>query len=127
MQLPATRLVLGAQSHVAHNETMAIPETTTAAVALLIKATILAAKWAGIARRRALATIANSSDDISEFSDWYNGWRPHSTLGGACPNDVYARDLPELVPRSAKTLPPKIERRHFAEARVTGFRLPKVA
>ncbi len=42
---------------------MPITETTTAAAALLIKATILAAKWAGIARRRALGSAANNSDD----------------------------------------------------------------
>ncbi len=63
----------------------------------------------------------------SNFVIWYNGWRPHMTLSGARPDDVYARDRPEPVPRTAKTPPASIERRHFAEARVTGFRLPKAA
>ncbi|MEE8408255.1 MAG: DDE-type integrase/transposase/recombinase, partial [Myxococcota bacterium] len=63
----------------------------------------------------------------SNFAIWYNEWRPHSTLGGARPDDFYRRDLPEHVPRTAKRALPRIERRHFAEARVTGFRLPRAA
>ena len=62
-----------------------------------------------------------------EFAQWYNDWRPYMKLGGLRPNDVYARDLPEPVPRDAKVVPLKVERRHFAQARVTGFRLPKAA
>ncbi len=62
-----------------------------------------------------------------DFSNWYNDWRPHMWLDGARPTDVYCRDLPEHVPRDAKCPPARIERRHFAEARVTGFRLPRAA
>ena len=61
------------------------------------------------------------------FSLWYNPWRPHMTLGGARPDHFYCRDLPEHVPRTAKTAPPNIDRRVFAETRVTGFRLPRAA
>jgi len=61
------------------------------------------------------------------FSDWYNGWRPHMRLAGARPDDVYCRDLPEPVDHDAKVLPLNIEKRHFAETRVTGFRLPRAA
>ncbi len=63
----------------------------------------------------------------TQFVEWHNDWRPHMTLAGARPDDVFRRDLPEHVPRTAKTAPARIERRHFAEARVTGFRLPKAA
>lgn len=63
----------------------------------------------------------------SDFTEWHNAWRPHMHLAGARPNDVYGRDLPERVPRDAKTAPQQIERRRFAETRVTGFRLPKAA
>jgi hypothetical protein len=49
------------------------------------------------------------------------------TLGGATPNDFYCRDVPEPVPHDAKVVPPKIERRRFAETRVTGFRLLRAA
>ena len=62
-----------------------------------------------------------------DFGLWYNGWRPHARLAGARPDDFYGRDLPELVAHDAKVVPATIERRHFAEARVTGFRLPRAA
>ncbi len=42
---------------------MPTTETAVTATALLIKATILAARWAGATRRRALATIARSAGD----------------------------------------------------------------
>ncbi len=61
------------------------------------------------------------------FANWYNAWCPHMTLSGARPDDVYRRDLPESIARNAKVVPHKIERHHFPEARVTGFRLPKAA
>ncbi|MFC1611809.1 hypothetical protein ACFL6C_12675 [Myxococcota bacterium] len=63
----------------------------------------------------------------TEFSTWYNGWRPHMTLAGARPNDFCSRDLPEPVARNTKVVPLEFERRYFAEARVTGFRLPRAA
>ena len=91
---------------------MPTTETASTATALLVKATIRAAKWAGVARRRALATTTNTSDDDRDAEI------------------TFLRDRVERldpVPRSAKTTPPKIEQRHFAEARVTGFRLPRAA
>ncbi len=63
----------------------------------------------------------------ASFSIWHNSWRPHMTLNGTRPDDWYARDLPEPVPHNAKVVPLEIERRCFAEARVTGFRLPRAA
>ncbi len=48
------------------NHTMPITDTTSTATALLVKATILAARWAGVARRRALAITANSSDHTKD-------------------------------------------------------------
>ena len=68
-----------------------------------------------------LASLCN------DFTDWYNGWRPHTRLHGARPNDFYGRDLPEPVHRDGKVVPLKIERRYFAETRMTGFRLPAAA
>ena len=63
----------------------------------------------------------------SSFALWYNEWRPHMTIEGSRPADVYCRDLPEPVARDAKVVPLNIERRYFAETRVTGFRLPEAA
>jgi putative transposase len=60
---------------------------------------------------------------LRESAIYYNRHRGHMTLGGATP-DVIHRGLEwERPDRSAKTLPARVERRHFAEARVTAFRL----
>lgn len=59
---------------------------------------------------------------LSEFSIYYNGYRGHMTLGGATPDVAHRRLQWQRPDRSAKRSPPKIERRHFAEARVTAFR-----
>lgn len=63
----------------------------------------------------------------SDFAIWHNAWRPHSTLGGAQPDDVYGRDLPEPLPLTAKVVPLRIEQHRFKEARVTAYRLPRAA
>ena len=63
----------------------------------------------------------------SSFALWHNEWRPHMTLDGFRPADIYCRDLPEPVARDAKVVPLNIERRYFAETGVTGFRLPEAA
>ena len=61
------------------------------------------------------------------FVLWYNEWRPHMSLRGFRPGDVYGREQPEAVPKSAKVVPLNIERRHFAETRVSGFGLRDAA
>jgi hypothetical protein len=61
------------------------------------------------------------------FTVWHNEWRPHMTLDGLRPADVYGRDQPEALAKNAKVVPLNIERRHFAETRVTGFRLRDAA
>ena len=67
------------------------------------------------------------ADLCSCFALWYNQWRPHMTLDGFRPADVYCRDLPEPVARDAKVVPLNIERRRFPEARLEGFRLREAA
>jgi hypothetical protein len=44
------------------------------------------------------------------------------TLDGFCPDDFYGRDLPEAVPKVAKSLPSRIERTVFEDTGVVGFR-----
>jgi len=61
------------------------------------------------------------------FLLWYNTWRPHMTLQGFRPSDLYGRDRPEAVPTGAKVVPLNIERRRFADTRTVGFRLRQVA
>jgi transposase InsO family protein len=62
-----------------------------------------------------------------EFECWYNRWRPHMTLDGIRPDDVYYDKKPEKPKRDAKTLPRNIEHRLFRETRITGYRHKNVA
>jgi len=62
-----------------------------------------------------------------EFQYWYNIWRPHMTLDGLRPDDVYYEKKPEKPKRDAKKVPCNIEHHRFQETRITGYRLKKAA
>ena len=62
-----------------------------------------------------------------EYENWYNRWRPHMTLDGFRPDDVYYEKKPEKPKRDAKTVPCNIEHHRFQETRITGYRLKKAA
>jgi len=65
-----------------------------------------------------------------EFQYWYNIWRPHMTLDGIRPDDVYydkKPEKPEKPKRDSKRLPCNIEQHLFWETRTTGYRLKDVA
>ncbi len=62
-----------------------------------------------------------------EFESWYNIWRPHMTLEGFRPDDLYYSRKPETPKRNAKTVPTNIERHVFAETRLTAYRLKGAA
>jgi len=62
-----------------------------------------------------------------EFEHWYNAWRPHMTLDGLRPDDVFYNRKPEKPDRDAKIVPTNIERHRVQETRVTGYRLKDVA
>ncbi len=62
-----------------------------------------------------------------EFEEWYNAWRPHMTLDGLRPDDVYYDRMPEKPDRDSKTVPNNIEQHLFRETRITGYRLRNVA
>jgi transposase InsO family protein len=59
----------------------------------------------------------------TEFASWYNAWRPHMTLEGLRPDDLYYDRKPEKPKRDAKTAPGSIERYVFQETRLTAYRL----
>jgi len=86
-------------------------------------------KYEWLFRAPVITSFAHLERLCLEFTEWYNGWRPHQSLGGAVPNDLFRRDLPEEVSRKAKVVPTEaeIERHGFVEARVTGFRLRRAA
>lgn len=60
---------------------------------------------------------------LDDFSEFYNHWRGHMTLGGAIPVLIHCGQGWRKPDRSAKMLPGDIERRVFAEPRVTAYRL----
>lgn len=62
-----------------------------------------------------------------EFEDWYNAWRPHMTLDGLRPDDVYYDRKPEKPQRDSKTVPSNIEQHLFQKTRITGYWLKSVA
>jgi hypothetical protein len=53
------------------------------------------------------------------LESWYNAWRPHMTLEGLRPDDLYYSRKPETPDRKAKTVPGNIERYVFRETRLT--------
>jgi transposase InsO family protein len=63
----------------------------------------------------------------TEFESWYNAWRPHMTLAGFRPDDLYYSRKPETPKRDAKTVPSNIERHVFVETRLTAYRLKAAA
>jgi len=63
----------------------------------------------------------------TEFESWYNTWRPHMTLEGLRPDDLYYSRKLEKLRRDAKTVSSNIERHVFAEARLTAYRLKNAA
>ena len=77
------------------------------------------------------ATFTKGIDHLAElckeFETWYNSWRPHMTLDGIRPDDIYYNNKPDKPKRDAKTVPCNIEQRFFRETRVVGYRLKKAA
>lgn len=63
----------------------------------------------------------------TEFESWYNAWRPHMTLEGFRPDDLYYSRKPRVPKRDAKTIPDNIERHVFAETRITAYCLRNAA
>ena len=61
------------------------------------------------------------------FFDWYNNWRPHMSLGGQRPGDVFDGRPVNGPDRTAKVVPFNVGRRVFPEQRLTGYRLRKAA
>jgi len=61
------------------------------------------------------------------FESWYNVWRPHVTLDGFRPDDLYYDRKPGKPKRDAKAVPCNIERHIFAETRLTAYRLKSAA
>ncbi len=63
----------------------------------------------------------------SELQSWYSRWRPHMTLNGLRPDDVYYGRKTGRPTRDSKTVYGNIERYVFQETRITGYHLNRAA
>ena len=60
---------------------------------------------------------------LNDFAVYYNEYRGHATLGGAVPEVIHRGGQWTKPEKSAKTLPPNIERRLFPDTQITAYRL----
>ena len=84
-------------------------------------------KYEWLKRVALIKGIDHLAELCNEFEVWYNRWRPHMTLDGLRPDDVYFDNKPDKPERNAKTVPCYIEQHYFRHTRITGYRLGKVA
>jgi transposase InsO family protein len=84
-------------------------------------------KYEWLKRVALIKGIDHLTERCSEFEIWYNQWRPHMTLDGFRPDDVYYDKKPEKPGREAKTVLRNIEQCFFCETKITGYRLKKTA
>ena len=84
-------------------------------------------KYEWLKRAALIKGIDHLTELCKEFETWYNSWRPHMTLDGIRPDDVYYDNKPKKPERNAKTVPWNIERHFFRHTRIMGYRLKKAA
>ena len=84
-------------------------------------------KYEWLKRAAFIKGIDHLTELCKEFEIWYNNWRPHMTLDGLRPDDVYYGKKPEKLKHNAKTVPYNIEQHYFRQTRVMGYRLKKAA
>jgi transposase InsO family protein len=84
-------------------------------------------KYEWIKRATFIKGIDNLAELCKGFETWYNSWRPHMTLDGIRPDDVYYDNKPDKPKREAKTVPCNIEQHFFRQTRIMGYRLKKAA
>ncbi|MHC4216597.1 MAG: IS3 family transposase [Planctomycetota bacterium] len=84
-------------------------------------------KYEWLKRVAFIKGIDHLTELCNEFETWYNNWRPHMTLDGLRPDDVYYNSKPDKPERDAKTVPCNIEQHYFRQTRTMGYRLKKIA
>ena len=63
----------------------------------------------------------------TDFSEWYNNWRPHEFLGSATPGSVYLKKAVPLVRKNSKSIPANLVTKRFRKTKVIGYRIKKAA
>jgi len=84
---------------------------------------ILTLKQEWLRRVAVIRGLDHLSQVLDDFSEYYNHWRGHSTIGGAVPSVIHRGHRWQRPDRSEKTLSGNIDRRFFPDTRVTAFRL----
>jgi len=84
---------------------------------------ILTLKYEWLKRVPVIRGLDHLGQLLSDFAVYYNEYRGHTTLGGALPSVVYRGEQWTKPAKSAKALPPNIERRFFPDTRITAYRL----
>ena len=84
---------------------------------------ILTLKYEWLKRVPVIRGLDHLGQLLGDFVLWYNEYRGHATLGGAVPSMIHRGEQWTKPEKSAKTLPINIERRVFADTRITAYRL----
>jgi len=63
----------------------------------------------------------------SEFTEWYNIWRPHEFLDSATPAAVFRDKAVPFVLKNAKDVPTDLETKRFKETKATAYKIRKAA
>ena len=84
---------------------------------------ILTLKYEWLKRVPVIRGLDHLSQLIGDFAVYYNEYRGHTTLGGALPSVIHRGEQWAKPAKSAKALPSTVERRVFADTRITAYRL----
>ena len=84
---------------------------------------ILTLKYEWLKRVPVIRGLEHLGQLLSDFVLYYNGYRGHAKLGGALPSLIHRGEQWTKPAKSAKALPPNIERRFFPDTRITAYRL----
>ena len=84
---------------------------------------ILTLKYEWLNRVPVIRGLDHLDQLLRDFTVYYNEYRGHATLGGALPSVIHRGEQWTRPEKSAKTLPVDIERRVFADTKITAYRL----
>jgi len=79
-------------------------------------------KYEWLFRAAVIRGFTHLTELCRDFVEWYNEWRPHMTLNGLVPDDVFYQRKVRKPLKTEKAVPRNIERRVFRDTRVTGYR-----
>ncbi len=83
---------------------------------------ILTLKYEWLRRVPVIRGLDHLGQLLRDFAVYYNEYRGHATLGGAVPEVIHRGEQWTKPEKSAKMLPPNLERRVFADTQITAYR-----